>query len=184
MYGNYFRIAKRKLIKNKIFSFINVFGLAVGFTCCMLIAAFLLDELSYDKFPDHAGQIYRVEIQITQNGGVASYPDVDVAVGPGIKNTYPEVLASTRITGQHEMFVRNGDKLFKEQYITFCDSNFLQIFSIRLLDGDNKNALTAPNSIVITNALEKKYFGDEPALGKTLTVGRTSYKITGIIDKV
>lgn len=184
MYGNYFRIARRNLIKNKVFSFINVFGLAVGLTCCLLIAAFLFDELSYDKQNDNTSRIYRVEVQLAQNGGVAQYPDVDVAVGAGMKNTYPEILASTRITGNNQMFMRYGDKLFKEEHITFCDSNFLQMFSIPLVEGDNKTALTAPNSMVITRAMGKKYFGDESPMGKALILGRGSFKINGLIDKL
>jgi putative ABC transport system permease protein len=184
MLKNYFRMALRNLIKNKIFSFINVFGLAVGLTCCMLIIAFLYDELSYDKYPEHANQIYRIGLKIIQNGGVADYPDVDVAVGAGIKNTFPEVLASTRISGLGDAFIRYNDKQFKEQHIAFCDSNFLQIFSIPLTDGNDKTALVAPNSIVVTSAFAKKYFGNEVAMGKALTIGRTAFKVTGIIDKV
>jgi putative ABC transport system permease protein len=124
MFRNYFRIAVRNLIKNKIFSFINVFGLAVGLTCCMLIAAFLIDELNYDKYPEHANQIYRVGFKIIQNGGIADYPNVDVAVGAGIKNAFPEVLASSRINNWSNIFIHYQDKQFKEQHIAFCDSNF------------------------------------------------------------
>ena len=152
MYGNYFRIARRNLLKNKVFSFINVFGLAVGLTCCLLIGAFLFDELSFDKNSEQANQIYRVELQITQNGGMVKYPNVDVAVGAGMKNAYPEILASTRITGSNQTFVSKGNKLFKEEHFTLCDSNFLQIFSIPLAEGDNKTALAAPSTIVITKA--------------------------------
>src|SRR5277367_6652379 len=114
MIRNYLRIAIRNLRKNKIFSFINVFGLAVGLTCCMLIAAFLIDELNYDKYPEHANQIYRVGIKLLQNGGVADYPSADVAVGAGIKNTFPEVLASTRINNWSNVFIHYQDKQFKE----------------------------------------------------------------------
>src|SRR5579862_2181416 len=184
MLKNYFRIAVRNLIKNKTFSFINVFGLAVGLTCCMLIAAFLFDELNYDKYPEHANQIYRVGFKIIQNGGVADYPNVDVAVGAGIKNTFPEVLASTRINCWNDIFIHYQDKQFKEQHVAFCDSNFLKLFSISLIEGDDKTALVAPNSVVISKAFAKKYFGDESAMGKALTIGRTAFKVTGIIEKV
>jgi putative ABC transport system permease protein len=184
MLKNYFRIAVRNLFKNKVFSFINIFGLAVGLTCCMLIAAFLFEELSYDKSGEHANQIYRIGLQITQNGGQADYPNVDVAVGDGIKNTFPEVLASARINRRGDVFVHYEDKQFKEQHIALCDSNFLQMFSIPLVEGDDKTALVAPHSIVITKALAKKYFGDGPALGKMLTVDGAAFKVSGLIDKV
>ena len=111
MFRNYIIIAIRNLVKHKTFSAINVFGLSIGLGACLLIAAFISSELSYDSYADHAHQLYRIELQITQNGGIVEYPNVDVAVGAGIKNAFPEVLASSRISGQNEMFVRNGDKL-------------------------------------------------------------------------
>ncbi len=184
MFKNYLLIAIRNLVKHKTFSAINIFGLTIGLTGCILIAAFVLDELGYDRYAEQASRIYRLELQLTQNGGMAEYPNVDVAVGAGIKNTYPEVLASSRITGQNQVFVKYGDKLFKESHFTYCDSNFLQIFSIPLLEGDNRTALVAPGSIVITRALEQKYFGDMTAMGKSLLIGDKPFKVTGIIEKV
>jgi len=184
MYLTYLRIAIRNLVKNKTFSFINIFGLAVGLSCCLLIAAFLHEELGYDRIPGHEGQLYRLGLQITQNGGMIDYPDVDIAVGEGIQKSFPEVLASSRMNGNLQVFIRNGDKNFKEQHITFCDSNFLQLFSIPLAEGDAHTALSLPQSMVITRALAEKYFGSSPALGKSLTLGRSAYKITGIIDKL
>jgi putative ABC transport system permease protein len=184
MFRNYIRIAIRNLVKHKTFSAINVFGLAVGLAACILIAAFVLNELSYDTYSQHASQLYRIELQITQNGGVVEYPNVDVAVGSGIKNSFPEVLASSLINRQGEIFVKIGDKLFKESNIAFCDSNFLQIFSIPLIEGDIKTALVLPRSIVISKDIAHKYFGDEPALGKSLLIGREPFKITGILEKI
>jgi putative ABC transport system permease protein len=185
MLKNYFKIAFRNVLKNRIFSLINIFGLAVGLTCCMLISAFLYNELSFDKYPEHAFQIYRVGLKIEQNGGIADYPDVDVAVGEGIKNALPGIAESARITSARFMFLQHGDKQFKENLITFCDSNFLQMFSIPLIEGDNKTALVSPHCIVITKALAKKYFGDESALGKALFIGgKSPLKVTGIIDKI
>ena len=184
MLKNYLRIAYRNLIKNKTFSFVNIFGLAIGFMGCILIAAFVINELSYDTYPKRAAQIFRIELQLTQNGGVVEYPDVDVAVGAGIKKTFPEVLASTRITGQNIMLVKNGERFFKESHFTFCDSDFLKIFSIPLVEGDPVTALVSPNSIVITREIEHKYFGNGQALGKSLIIWSNPFRITGIIDKV
>ena len=184
MFRKYYQVALRSLLKNKIFSIINITGLSVGLTCCLLIAAFLSEELNYDRYPAQAGQIYRIGLQILQNGGLADYPDVDVAVGEGVKDVVPQVLASTRLLPNRSMFLRKGDKLFKEQGIALCDSNFLQVFSIPLLEGDARTALVEPNSIVITRAFEKKYFNGESGLGKSLLSGQESFKVTGIIDKV
>ncbi|HEY5462192.1 MAG TPA: ABC transporter permease, partial [Hanamia sp.] len=185
MIKNYFKIALRNLKKNKAFSFINIFGLAIGLTCFMLIAAFVYNELSYDKYPADAKDIYRVILSVTGNGDVAAYPMVDVAVGEGIKNAFPEVKATTRLAPSND-FIKYNDKQFKEKQIAYADSNFLQMFSIPLIEGNNKTALVQPNSIVISKEFAKKYFGNEEALGKSLSVGTTGdlYKVTGVIERV
>ncbi len=185
MIKNYFKIALRNLRKNKAFSFINIFGLAIGLTCFMFIAVFVYNELSYDKYPAEAKNIYRVLLSTTGNGDVAVYPMVDVAVGEGIKNAFPEVKATTRLSPASD-FIKYDDKQFKEQHIAFADSNFLQVFSIPLIEGNDKEALVQPNSVVISKAFAKKYFGNEEPLGKSLTLGIRGalYKVTGVIDKV
>jgi putative ABC transport system permease protein len=184
MIKNYFKIAVRSLIKNKTFSFINVLGLALGLACCMLIAVYVFDELSYDKYPDKARQIYRVEINVTGNGSVERYTNVDVAVGAGMKNAYPEIQSYTRLVNQGATFVKYGDKQFKEDKLASVDSNFLQVFSIPLIEGDVKTALAEPNSVVITREFAAKYFNNEAPLGKLLTFGIITFKVTGLIDKV
>jgi len=185
MFSNYLKIAFRNLRKNKIFSIINILGLAIGLTCFMFIAVFVYNELSYDKYVEDAKDIYRVQVSVIGNGDAAVYPNVDVAVGEGIKNAFPEVKASTRISPASD-FVKYDDKQFKEQHLAFADSNFLQMFSIPLIEGSNENALKEPNSVVISKAFAKKYFGNADALGKSLLIGtrNVAYKVTGIIDKV
>ena len=101
--------------------------------------------------------------------------DVDVAVGEGMKNNFPEVQSFTRLLNKGEAFVKYEDKQFKELKLSFADANFLQTFSIPFLDGDANTALTQPNSIVITNEFGKKYFGNESATGKTLTIGNNPF---------
>ncbi len=190
MIKNYLKIALRNLRSNKAFTFINIFGLAIGLTCFMFIAVFIYEELSYDKYSAEAKNIYRVMLSTTGNGDVAVYPTVDNAVGDGIKNAFPEVNASTRITPVND-FIRYKDKQFKEEHLAFADSNFLQMFSIPLIKGNTASALIEPNSIVISKAFAKKYFGDDPdsyqdAVGKALVIGLHNevYKVTGVIDKV
>jgi putative ABC transport system permease protein len=178
------RIALRNLGKNKIFSIINVTGLSVGLACFLLIATYIYDELHFDAYPTQAAHIYRIGIRLIQNGGLADYPDADVAVGAGIKNAYPEVLASTRLLPQSELYLGSGDKKFKEVHLAMCDSNFLQMFCIPLIEGDSKTALKGPFSIVVTRAFAEKYFGREPALGKTIPGFGPGLKVTGVIDKV
>ena len=185
MIKNYFKIALRNLSKNKVFSVINISGFAIGLTCFILITVFVVDELSYDKYPAQAENIYRVNLSVAGNGDVAVYPLVDVAVGEGIKNAFPEVKASTRIFSVSD-FVKYDDKQFKEEHLAFADSNFLQLFSIPLVEGNTTNALVQPNSIVVSRSFAKKYFGNGEAVGQSITVGtrNTIYKVTGVIDKV
>lgn len=184
MIRNYFKIAWRNLVKNKTFSFINIFGLSVGLTCFMLIAAFVYDELTFDRYAKNAGQIYRVGLHLDENGGTTDFGIVDAAVGQGIKNSYPEVTNVTRLTRRGQLFIKYKDKQFKEEKVAFLDSNFLQIFSIPLTEGDEKYALTEPRSIVISRATAIRYFDKEPALGKLFNIGSESYKVTGVFEKV
>lgn len=184
MIRNYIKTAWRNLKHNKIFSFINVFGLSVGLCCCMFIGAYLYQELNYDTYPAQADQIYRVGIHLMGNGGATDFPMVDMAVGPGIKNAYPEVITVTRLEQHRPAFIKYNDRQFKEEKLALADSNFFTVFSIPLVEGDIKTALTDPNSIVITKAFEKKYFGESPGLNKMLAAGSVLYKVTGVIDKV
>jgi putative ABC transport system permease protein len=184
MIRNYIKTAWRNLVKNKVFSFINVFGLAVGLACCMFIAAYVWSELSYDTYPTNYKQLYRVGITTLGNGNTTDFPLVDIAVGQGIKNAYPEVLAATRLAQLGPVFVSYNNMQFKENKIAKADSNFMRMFSIPLQQGDEKHALVEPRSIVINNDLAKKYFGDRPALGQMLKIGNDLMKVTGVFDKV
>jgi putative ABC transport system permease protein len=184
MIRNYLTIAWRSLKRNKVFSFINIFGLAVGLTCCMLITAYLYQELTYDTYAENSKQIYRLGVRTIGNNSANDYPNVDVAVGEGMKKAFPEVLACTRMENFGSAFVKYDDKQFKEEKIAIIDFNFLSFFSIQMLEGDTKTALKDPNSIVITKAFEKKYFGNLEGLGKILSISNHPVKITGVIDKV
>ncbi|HEX5026899.1 MAG TPA: ABC transporter permease [Agriterribacter sp.] len=185
MIRNYFTTALRSFRKNKIFSFINVFGLAFGLACFILIAIFVLDELNYDTYPKDAKDIYRVSVSVTGNGDVAVYPNVDWAVGEGMKRAFPEITSFARLSTASD-FVQYNDKQFKEDKLAFADPNFLQMFSIPLTEGSEKDALVQPNSIVISKAFAKKYFGENKAAGKSVNIGLHGavYKVTGVFDKV
>jgi putative ABC transport system permease protein len=184
MIKNFIITAWRNLSRNKIFSFINIFGLAFGLACCMLISAYLYNELTYDIYPVNAKQIYRVALHSNGSNTAADFPSVDIGVGPGIKSAFPGVLDVTRLTQRGSVFVKYNEKQFKEEKIALIDSNFLSFFSIPLLEGDTKTALNEPKTIVITKDFAKKYFGNSPALGQMLTIGNDLVKVTGVIDKV
>ena len=111
MVKNYFKIAFRNLTRNKAFASINIFGLAVGFTCCLLISGFLYNELSYDKFPQDAKDIYRVEINVENKD---FYSGADVAVGRGMKNAYPEIVSYARLVPRKDIFITHENVQYKE----------------------------------------------------------------------
>lgn len=188
MLSNYFKIALRNLRRNRVFSAINIFGLAIGLAACLLIAAYVRDETHYDRFASRSQDIYRVNLGVS---GVtqSDYPMVDVAVGPGMAAAYPEIETATRLSRDGEVFAQYGARQFKEQKIAFADSNFFEVFTLPFLEGDVHTALTQPNSLVVTRAFATKYFGDARALGKTIQLKdqQQDYgacKITGVIDKV
>ncbi|WP_051211233.1 ABC transporter permease [Runella zeae] len=185
MIRNYVKIALRNLVANKAFATINILGLSVGLACFMLIAVFVYDELNYDTYAANARNIYRIHVSVTGNGDVAVYPSVDAAVGDGIKAAFPEVKEAARLLSVSD-FVKFEDKQFKEEHLAFADANFLPLFSIPFLEGKAVDALKEPNSIVITEDLAKKYFGNKNPLGKSLTIGpqKAAYKVTGVIYKL
>ena len=185
MLKNYFRIAIRSLSKNRIFTLINVFGLSIGLTSCLLIASYVFEELNFDKFPVASKQIYRLGIHVTGNGTVEDYPHVDAGVGPGMVREIPEVRTYTRLASMlGDAYLKYGSKQFKENKLTYADSNFFQVFTIPFLQGDAKTALVQPGSLVITKEFAKKYFGDEDPMGKGIVYGRGNFKVTGIIDRI
>jgi putative ABC transport system permease protein len=180
MIKNYFKIAFRNLLKNKAFASINIFGLAIGFTCCLLISGFLYSELSYDKFPRDAKDIYRVEINVENKD---FYSAADVAVGKGMQAAYPEVLSYARLINWKDIFVKYENNQFKEPAIGLVDSNFLQFFSIPLLKGNAATVLSEPHTVVLSEATAKKYFGNADPMGKLLVINNSPnpYKVTGIL---
>lgn len=185
MLQNYIKIAWLNIKNHKVYAFINIFGLAIGLLCFLFIAIYVVDELSYDRYPTNAKNIYRVNLSVPGNGDVAVYPNVDFAVGPGMTKEFPEIKSFTRMSLATD-FIRYEDVFFKEDKLAFADSNFLQLFSIPLVKGNDQNALVQPNSIVISNALAKKYFGNQDPIGKSMVVGLRNalYKVTGVFDKV
>ena len=184
MIKNYIKTAWRSLSRNKAFSFINVFGLAVGLSSCLLISAYLYNELNYDTYAANSKQIYRVALHSNGSNAAADFPNVDVAVGQGIKSAFPSVLATTRITRHWPVFIKYNERQFKEEHIAIADPNFFSFFSIPLLEGDTRTALAGPKSMVVTKAFETKYFGSATAIGKMITVGNDLVTITGVIDKI
>lgn len=191
MFKNYFKIVLRNILRNKAFSFINIFGLAVGMACSLLIFLFVKDELSYDRFNKDAANIYRVVKDFVNEDGT-TVPDATTppALAVAMQREIPEVVCATRAFsnpdwGQNFLFKYN-DKKFNEQKIFFVDSNFFNVFTLQFLKGNAQNAFKDDNSIVITESVAKKYFGNENAIGKILQADQFlgGLTVTGVIKDV
>ena len=186
MFRNYIKIAWRNLIRNKAFSAINIVGLSIGLATCLLISLFVFDELSYDRFNEKADRIVRVAFRGVMNGGQINEANVMPPVAQTLKTDYPEVSDATRIRVVGSPTITVGDKTFRYNQVAYVDSNFFQVFSLPLLQGDAKTALIQPGTAVITQAMAQKYFGKENPIGKSLTIKSWNalFRVTGIIDKM
>ncbi len=186
MIKNYFKIAWRNLIKNKVFSFINIAGLTIGLTCCLLIALYIQHELSFDKFEEKGNRIARVIMRYNFNGSSESNEGnyTSVRVAAVFPKTFPEVECAIKMTQYYSRVVRYDEKMFDEKNFMYADSNFFDIFSFRLLSGNIHDALSAPYDVVLTESTAKKYFGNGDPVNKTLRVGNDSnlYRVTGVVQ--
>ncbi len=171
MIRNYLRIALRNLLRHKTYSFINIAGLAVGMTICLLILLFIRDELSYDRFHTQGNQIYRMALERKYPGRSTFYAMIPQSVGEAARKEFPEVQEVVRLFQDRDrgtVVVRIQDRIFEENDVLFADENFFQVFSFRMLKGNARKALAKPNSVVLTETTARKYFGDEDPIGKTL----------------
>lgn len=176
----------RGIWRYKAFSAINIMGLAIGISCCLLILLYVQFELSYDRYHEKADRIYRTSIQ-----GVLAGNEINAAVSPypmaaALVREYPEVEAAARFRRFfQEMLVSIEDINYQEREIFHADPSFFEIFSYQFLAGDPATALIDPNTVVLTESIANKYFGDSPALGQTLTFNNDrEYLVTGVIEDV
>lgn len=169
MFRNYLKTAFRSLFKNKLYTAINVFGLTAGLTACLLIGVFISSELSYDTFNKNANRIVRTTMEYKSAETVNTVATTGTKVGPQFKRLFPSIEEYARTYISHGI-IKSGDKLFDEQHILFADPAFFKIFSFNIKAGDASSALDAPDKIVLTESMAKKYFGNEPAVNKTLNV--------------
>lgn len=200
MIKNYFKIAWRNLRKNKLYSLINIFGLAVGIACCILVYLFVQDELSYDSFHPEENRIFRMERVVYESDqaskqqpsifNVGSLEGVDksaylpLPLGPTLKENYPEVKHVVRYD-EGDVLLRNGKTVFEEP-VNYVESTFFEMFSFRLLKGNMKTVLEDKRSIVLTPAVAQKYFGEGNPVGQILHVKirdeEHPYTVTGVAE--
>ncbi|MGB4845958.1 MAG: ABC transporter permease [Ferruginibacter sp.] len=189
MIKNYFKVAFRNLWKNKGYSAINIFGLAIGLATCLLITLYVTDELSYDRYNEKADRIYRINSDLHFGGADLHMTQTSDMMGALLKKDYPQVEEFTRIySNEGSKLVKKGNEFINEPHIAYVDSTFFDVFTLKAIAGNPKKALFEPNTVVLTESAAKKYFNDVNVLGKTIEIkkGETTnpYKITAVIHDV
>jgi putative ABC transport system permease protein len=181
MLKNYIKTAWRNLLKNKSFSVINILGLSIGLACFILIALFVINELSYDRYNKKADRIFRINSDILFGGTSFSIGQSPDPIGAALKNDYPQVEQFTRIFVNGSKEIKKGNVFINEPDIANVDSTFFDVFSLPALYGDTRTALNDPNTVVITERMAIKYFNNPNAVGETIERGNTPYKVTAVI---
>ena len=185
MLQNYFKIAFRNLWRNKGFSAINIFGLALGLAVCLLITLFVIDELSFDKFNLKADRIYRVNSDFKVNGSVFNDRESPALMASTLVKEYPQIENAARIKDNGKVLVKKGNETLTEPNAFYADDALFNVFTLPMIAGDPKTALLQPHSLVISESIARKYFNTTNVIGKTLHLDNTTdYKITGVIKDV
>ncbi|MFA5971334.1 MAG: ABC transporter permease [Lentimicrobiaceae bacterium] len=184
MIRNYFKIAWRNLLRNKVFSVINIVGLTTGLVCCLLLVLYIQHELSFDNFHPNKDRIVRVIMEYSFNGNKPVKGNwTSTKVLPAFERQFPEVESGVRMnTFWTSNVVKYGDKLFIESNFLFADSNFFNVFGYKLISGNPSQVLKLTNNVVITETSAKKYFGEDNPVGKTLLIGtrQMPFLVTGV----
>jgi len=184
LFKNYIKIAVRNLKTHKFYSLINIIGLALGLTVCILILLWVQDERSFDRFHKKSDQIYRVVFADESYDNIRHYSSTPPALAAALKKDFPEVVQSVKYYSRDGILIRHNEKIFKET-IGFADASIFNIFSIPFVSGDPKTALINPFSIVLTEKMAEKYFGDENPINKNITLdNKIDFIVTGIIKNL
>jgi len=181
---NYLKIALRNLLRHKGYSFLVIGGLAVGMACCILILLYVQDELSFDRYNQNHDRIYRLVAERKAAEGISLDLTMPPPLAAALVNDFPQITQAVRFLSIDNPIplVGSGDKRFYERRLFFADPSVFRVFTIPLLRGDLKTALEKPNTVVITEEIAGKYFGETDPLGRTLSVNNTlSLEVTGVV---
>lgn len=184
MIKNYFKIAFRNLVKHRVYSMINILGLAAGLACFILVGMYVIFETSFDQYHANSDRIYRLAAEFSDDDydGIAK---VTAPWGEAALGQIPEVENMTRFIFHGTSLMRYGDKRFFESDGFFADSSVFEMFTYPLVSGNPETALTDPNSIVIDTNFATRYFGNEKPIGKTIIISEeTEYTVTGVMEPV
>jgi putative ABC transport system permease protein len=182
MFRNYFKITVRIFNREKLYSLINVSGLALGFACCLMIYLFIRDEISYDKFHNDASRIYRIAAAYMRQGVWEPYSTNAWRTSELIKTNFGKVEDMVKIMSDENMFAYK-DKRIYETHIAWVDDNFFQLFNFPLIEGNASQVLKGPNKVVISESIALKYFGTADAIGKVFEVQGNTFQVavTGVM---
>ena len=179
------------MMRNKTSSFINVSGLSIGIACVLMIVIYIQNELSYDKFHKDADRIFQVTLKGNMGGQEFWAGNTPPPVGNALVSNFPEIESYTRFYKARDIVARYGsnnstEKFFTEKNIIAVDSNFLEFFGFKMLEGDPATVLLKPGSVVITADIAKKYFGNENAIGKTIVMNENKkpFTVTGVLENI
>jgi putative ABC transport system permease protein len=185
MLKNYLIVAFRNIFKHKGYSFINIFGLAVGMASAILIFLFVRYERSYDRFHVKVDRIHRVAVRASIGDTKIRQVFTPAILTPTLLDNYPEVERSIRLQNSSRgVAVRAGEKAFNEYKVTFADADIFKVFTLPFVAGDEDSALVDPYTVVITESIALKYFGDDDALDSTLTIWGDDFRVTGVIEDI
>ena len=180
MIQNYFKIAWRTLLKNRLYTAINIVGLSVSIAACWLITLYVWNELTFDRFHERADSIFRVITRFKTTGSDDGLAVSSADIGPRLQQTYPEVVKTVRFKAMPVAILRNGTGLVNESDVYQVDKRVFEVFFYNLLSG-SKTALNKPYSLVLTQQMAAKYFGTGDPMGKTLLVNKQPYTVTGVL---
>ncbi len=194
MIHHFLQIAWRNLVKRKFYSFINIAGLAVGMTCCLLITLYIKNELSYDQYHTKKDRIYRVlqSFRSVKEGVNPGAPTPDeywvwgnAPVGPALQADFPQIEKMVRFMSPSSLLLQHGEKRFQQDNLVFMDSTAFSVFSWKMIYGNPQTALIAPNSIVLTRTVSEKFFGTTNPVGQSLRIDNSdNYLVTGVMEDV
>ncbi|HEY9047479.1 MAG TPA: ABC transporter permease [Ohtaekwangia sp.] len=190
MLKNYLRVAIRNLIKQKIYTAINVLGLSIGIASCLLIVIFVTNEFSYDSFHNNAANIYKVSLERKYPNHFTNYAVIPHSYADVMLRDFPEIASAIKMGGPlNQVIVNYKDahddvKQFEENFVMAADSNFFTFFSIKLVKGDPQKVLINKTDIVVTEKTAQRYFGKDEPVGKTLRLFNQDYHVTGICEDV
>ena len=190
MLRHYFQIAWRNLLKRKFYSLINMTGLAIGMTCCVLIALYVYHELSYDQYHTKRDRIYRVTQAFgSRDAGKPSPEEYQVwgcaPIGRALQADFPEIEKVVQFMSPVSMLLQLGEKRFQQDNLLFMDSTAFDVFSWKMIYGDAHTALLAPYTIVLTKSAAQKFFGNENPVGKVFRAdNRDNLTVTGVMEDV